>query len=131
MKRIFNIKTCKNRTNEENNNFVKKDSSKLAFIPFRKRKTEQSERQMQTSIIMNNQCFIANLKKIAVVTTMVLFGVLSVSAQDTTQVKGIIVNGMNEPVSNVSVGVEGSFELPVITSETGEFTVKVISGLLN
>ena len=35
---------------------------------------------------------------------------------------------MNEPVSNVSVGVEGSFELPVITNEAGEFTVNVVSG---
>lgn len=128
MKKYFNILTCNNRVSEERNFCVQKDSNKLAFISFRKRNTEKNERQMQTSIIMNNQCLIANLKKIAIVTAMVIFGVSSAFAQDTTRVNGTIVNGMNEPVSNVSVGVEGSFELPVITNEAGEFSVKVISG---
>jgi len=45
-------------------------------------------------------------------------------AQDTVLVKGIVMDAMKQPVSNVSVGVEGSFEIPAVTTEKGEFSVK-------
>jgi TonB-linked SusC/RagA family outer membrane protein len=91
-------------------------------------KTEENTRKMQTSIIMNKQCLLANFKKIAAVSAMLIFCISTVFAQDTLFVKGIVVNSLNKPVSNVSVGVEGSFELPVVTNEAGEFNVMALSG---
>lgn len=83
---------------------------------------------MQTRIIMNNNCFLANMKKMAALAAMLIFGITAAFAQDTLFVKGVIVNGVNQPVSNVSVGIEGSFELPSITNEAGEFTLFALSG---
>ena len=78
--------------------------------------------------MMNNQSSLANLKKIAAATALLIFYVSAVFAQDTLLVKGVIVNGLNKPLANVSVGVEGSFELPSVTNEAGEFTVVAASG---
>lgn len=47
-------------------------------------------------------------------------------AQDTLLVKGIVIDAMKQPVANVSVGVEGSFAIPVVTNEKGEFAIKTI-----
>jgi TonB-linked SusC/RagA family outer membrane protein len=49
-------------------------------------------------------------------------------AQDSIQVKGLIVNGSDEPIPGVAVSVEGSFALPVITDTEGKFTMKSASG---
>ena len=78
--------------------------------------------------MMNNQSSLANFKKIAAATALLIFYVSAVFAQDTLLVKGVIVNGLNKPLANVSVGVEGSFELPSVTNEAGEFTVVAASG---
>lgn len=78
--------------------------------------------------IMNTQCLLANFKKIAAVTVMLIFCISTVFAQDSLLVKGIVVNGLNIPLANVSVGVEGSFELPAVTNEAGEFSVVAASG---
>jgi TonB-linked SusC/RagA family outer membrane protein len=56
---------------------------------------------------------------------LVLFAV-NVQAQDTLLVKGIVMDAMKQPVSNVSVGVEGSFEIPAVTNEKGEFSIKTV-----
>jgi TonB-linked SusC/RagA family outer membrane protein len=90
--------------------------------------TGVNARQMQTSIIMNNQCLIANFKRIAGAMVMLVFCISTVFAQDTLRVKGTVVNGLNKPVANVSVGIEGSFELPSVTNEAGEFTIIALSG---
>ncbi|MBK6284822.1 MAG: SusC/RagA family TonB-linked outer membrane protein [Draconibacterium sp.] len=99
-------------------------------VPFFDRQiiTVGNAQKMQTSIIMDNKCLIGNFKKIAVVTVMLIFCISTVFAQDTLLVKGTVVNGSNKPVSNVSVGIEGSFELPVVTNEAGEFTVVALTG---
>ena len=104
------------------------NSGKITSYFFKADKTVRNTRKMQTSIIMNNQCLLANLKKIAAVTAMLIFGISTVYAQDTLRVKGTVVNGLNKPVSNVSVGIEGSFEMPSVTNEAGEFTVISLSG---
>ena len=59
---------------------------------------------------------------------MLVFGISTVFAQDTLRVKGTVVNGLNIPLANVSVGIEGSFELPSVTNEAGEFTIIALSG---
>lgn len=50
------------------------------------------------------------------------------SAQDSLVVKGVIVAENNQPVSGVSVSIEGSANLPVITGEDGTFMLKAASG---
>jgi TonB-linked SusC/RagA family outer membrane protein len=77
---------------------------------------------------MDKQCSIVNFKKIAAAAVLLIFCISTGFAQDTLLVKGIVVNGLNQPVPNVSVGVEGSFELPVVTNQAGEFTVSTLSG---
>lgn len=52
----------------------------------------------------------------------------SVNAQDTLIVKGLVLNSGNIPIANVSVGIEGSAELPSVTNELGEFSLKAMSG---
>jgi TonB-linked SusC/RagA family outer membrane protein len=49
---------------------------------------------------------------------------VNAKAQDTLLVKGIVLDAMKQPISNVSVGVEGSFEIPAVTNEKGEFSLK-------
>jgi len=78
--------------------------------------------------MMNNQSLLANFKKIAALTAVLMFCISTVFAQDSLLVKGIVVNGLNKPLANVSVGVEGSFELPSVTNEAGEFSVVAASG---
>lgn len=104
-----------------------RNSGKTVFF-IKSSGTYRNAHQMQTRIIMDNQYFLANLKKLAALTAMLIFGISAIFAQDTLLVKGTIVNGSNQPVSNVSVGIEGSFDLPSVTDEFGEFTVKSHSG---
>lgn len=104
------------------------NSGKTAPFLYRAIKTVRNARQMQTSIIMNNQCLLANIKKIAAAMAMLVFGISTVFSQDSLRVKGIVVNGLNQPLANVSVGIEGSFELPAVTNEAGEFAIIALSG---
>ncbi len=63
--------------------------------------------------------------------TLVLLLVLGSSellGQDTTIVKGVIKSGLDEPVPNVSVSIEGSSMLPVVTNDSGEFSLSSASG---
>ncbi len=62
------------------------------------------------------------------VVLLFLPGIFSVSAQDSLLVKGTVLSGNNKPLSNISVSIEGSYELPVITDDNGRFTLKSASG---
>lgn len=57
-----------------------------------------------------------------------LFVRTGLQAQDSIKVTGVVVNGDNTPLAGVSIGVEGSFELPVVTDEKGRFSVVSPSG---
>ncbi len=103
-------------------------SGKIALFFNRLTCTAGNEQQMQTSIIMDNKCLLGTFKKIAAAAVMLMFCISTVFAQDTLLVKGTVVNGLNKPVANVSVGIEGSFELPVVTNQAGEFTITALSG---
>ena len=48
-------------------------------------------------------------------------------AQDTIIINGIVKNGADQPISDVSVGIEGSSDLPSYTNDNGEFTIKSTS----
>jgi TonB-linked SusC/RagA family outer membrane protein len=69
-------------------------------------------------------CFRSTILLIALI-AMLPF---TVHAQDTTKVRGIVYSSSGKPLSDVSVSIAGSFELPVITNEAGEFTVLSTSG---
>ncbi|NQU88705.1 MAG: hypothetical protein HQ541_23425, partial [Mariniphaga sp.] len=77
----------------------------------------------QIDIVMNNLLTLKSGKRIVLLISFLVINFLSVNAQDTLMVKGVVVSGNNDPVSNVSVSVEGSFELPVLTDSKGEFEV--------
>ncbi|MDF1572153.1 MAG: SusC/RagA family TonB-linked outer membrane protein [Bacteroidales bacterium] len=67
------------------------------------------------------------LQRIPVIILLILCLLPELTAQDTTIIRGIIKNGAGQPVSDVSVGVEGSQELPSYTNARGEFTIKATS----
>jgi TonB-linked SusC/RagA family outer membrane protein len=81
----------------------------------------------QTFERMNNQ-FLKKLSIIVIGTILLVSGSQLTYAQDTLQVRGTVLNAAGEPVPNVSVGVEGSFELPAVSDESGRFTVNAITG---
>ena len=49
-------------------------------------------------------------------------------AQDTVLVKGVVYSNTNIPVAGVSISIEGSDQRPVLSSESGEFTLRSASG---
>lgn len=127
MKKNFKIETCLKHLICENFMLWINKTSKMVLCLNKQTFLRKNMPQMQTSSIMNNLFFLTNFKKLTAIAAMLIFGILSVFSQDTLFVKGIILNSSNQPVSNVSVGVEGSFELPVVTNEQGEFTVIALS----
>ncbi|MGC9342662.1 MAG: TonB-dependent receptor plug domain-containing protein, partial [Bacteroidales bacterium] len=73
----------------------------------------------------------SRLKKLRNTGILILALVLSsftVYSQDTFLVKGVVVSQSNEPLANVSVSVEGSVMMPVVTNDSGEFELKAPSG---
>lgn len=55
-------------------------------------------------------------------------GIGIANAQDAKIINGVVLNSLNEPVAGVSVGIEKSSELPTVTNQMGEFTVKTFTG---
>jgi TonB-linked SusC/RagA family outer membrane protein len=55
-------------------------------------------------------------------------GCMHLEAQDTTMVTGVIKSSRNEPVPDVSVSIEGSSMMPVVTGEDGTFTIPSVTG---
>ena len=43
-------------------------------------------------------------------------------------VRGVVRSGLDRPVPNVSVSVEGSSMLPVVTNDSGEFSLQAARG---
>ncbi|HKJ78435.1 MAG TPA: TonB-dependent receptor plug domain-containing protein, partial [Prolixibacteraceae bacterium] len=107
---------------------IDKFKSELEYICNHKKKWGNYSREMQTCFIMNKQNLLINLKRLTAVAALFLFGATTLFAQDTLLVNGTVVNGANKPIPNVSVAVEGSFELPAVTNDDGEFQVKILSG---
>ncbi len=129
MKRKVNITTSLNHFIQVYKMLVINNSGNLTkYICSQKKIWETISHEMQTCFIMNKQIFLTNLKRVAVFSAILLFGATALYAQDSLYVKGKIVNGANEPVPNVAVAVEGSFELPAVTNEAGEFDVVAPSG---
>lgn len=69
-----------------------------------------------------------NMKVMLWLALAVASGLAQLYAQDTTLVTGFIKTSGNEPIPNVSVSIEGSSLLPVVTGEDGTFSIPSISG---
>ena len=75
----------------------------------------------------------ANWKRAALIVPVLLLSLFSSWAQspmakDSILVKGVIVSGTNTPVSNVTISIEGSYQMPAVTNEAGEFSIKSSTG---
>lgn len=68
------------------------------------------------------------LKTLILPITFLVINVISIRAQDTVIIKGVVLSTANEPVSNVSISIEGSSSLPVVTDASGQFSLKTTSG---
>ena len=76
--------------------------------------------------ILNN--YLLNLKVFILLVTVFFSGNLFLAAQDTLLVKGYVLDGASRPVANVSVEVEGSFEVPSISNDQGQFSFTTANG---
>jgi TonB-linked SusC/RagA family outer membrane protein len=70
----------------------------------------------------------SELKRTFTLVSFILFSSILAQAQDSLLVRGVILSHNSEPVPNVSISIEGSFMLPVVTSETGEFSLNASTG---
>jgi len=88
---------------------------------------------MKLDTMINNLFTIAPLKRALLIAAVFLLSIFSSQAQnelakDSILVKGVIVSGTNTPLSNITISVEGSRQLPVVTNDAGEFSIKSNSG---
>ena len=79
--------------------------------------------------MIDNLFTITPCKRVLLIVPMLLMSLYSLTAQekmaqDSIHVKGVIVSQTNTPLSNVTISVEGSSQLPVISNEAGEFSIK-------
>jgi len=71
----------------------------------------------------------ALVKKAVIICSLLLFAGLSpVLAQDSLAIQGTVFSKPGHPLQDVTVSVEGSSEIPVVTDSTGRFNMKVPSG---
>lgn len=75
----------------------------------------------------------ANWKRAALIVPVLLLSLFSTQAQspttkDSILVKGVVVSGTNTPLSNITISIEGSRQMPAVTNEAGEFTIKSSAG---
>ena len=83
---------------------------------------------MQTSTSMKEQRSGGDLKKMILLSAFFLMAMFTVLAQDTLLITGVVLNENDQPVPNVSVGVEGSMIMPVVTNDSGTFVLKAVTG---
>ncbi len=84
---------------------------------------------MKIDTMINNPFTTANWKKAVLIVPVLLLSLLSSQAQsqmanDSILVKGVIVSGTNTPLSNITISIEGSSQMPAVTNDAGEFSIK-------
>ncbi|MFY9153399.1 MAG: SusC/RagA family TonB-linked outer membrane protein [Prolixibacteraceae bacterium] len=89
--------------------------------------------KMKIDNMINKLFTLAPWKKAALIVPVLLFSLYSSQAQskmpaDSILVKGVIVSEANAPLSNITISIEGSAQMPVVTNDAGEFTIKASSG---
>jgi TonB-linked SusC/RagA family outer membrane protein len=78
--------------------------------------------------MMNNTLTQKIIKSLLALAAVVLLNQIPALAQDSLVVRGVILSGINEPIPNVAVSIEGSREMPAITGDDGRYEVKVPEG---
>jgi TonB-linked SusC/RagA family outer membrane protein len=68
------------------------------------------------------------LKKLVFISILCVLNQVNILAQDSIFIHGVVLTGLNKPLANASVSIEGSPQLPVITNEAGEFSLKCLTG---
>jgi TonB-linked SusC/RagA family outer membrane protein len=63
------------------------------------------------------------LKTVPFLVSFLVMNLLLLRAQDSVLIKGVILSDINKPLSDVSVNIEGSANLPSVTNEMGEFSL--------
>lgn len=84
---------------------------------------------MKIDTMIYNLFTTVNWEKALLIIPVLLMSLFSSQAQgqlakDSILVKGVIVSGKNIPLSNITISVEGSQQLPVVTNDAGEFSIK-------
>ncbi|MFO7935256.1 MAG: SusC/RagA family TonB-linked outer membrane protein [Bacteroidales bacterium] len=70
-----------------------------------------------------------DVKKVLLLGSWMLVTVNLLVAQDSTiMVRGTVLSSSGKPVSDVTVSIEGSSEIPVVTDQSGKFTLQSPSG---
>jgi len=82
----------------------------------------------KTNCRMNNHIELNMFRKIAIILVLIFAGFMPSFAQDTLRVTGKVMSSAGQPLANISVAVEGSFDLPAVTDTTGQFSLVVKSG---
>jgi TonB-linked SusC/RagA family outer membrane protein len=67
-------------------------------------------------------------KRAFLFTILLGFNIYFLKAQDSLLVKGVVLSNTGIPVPNVSVNIDGSYQQPVVTNDSGEFTIKSATG---
>jgi len=88
---------------------------------------------MKIDTMINKLFTVAPWKKVALIVPVFLFSLYTSKAQtampnDSIVVKGVVVSGTNTPLSNITISIEGSRQIPVVTNDAGEFSIKSNSG---
>ena len=88
---------------------------------------------MKLDTMINNLFTIAYWERAVLIVSVLLLSIFSSQAQkelpkDSILVKGVIVSGTNTPLPNITISVEGSQKLPVVTNEAGEFSIELNAG---
>lgn len=79
--------------------------------------------------MINNPSTIATLKRVVLIVPVLLIGIITsfagnnTTASDSILVKGVVVSGTNAPLSNITISIEGSREMPEVTNDAGEFSI--------
>lgn len=84
--------------------------------------------QPKTNCRMNNHIKLNGIRKLALVLVLIFMGLTPLFAQDSLRVTGNVISSSGKPLANISVAIEGSFELPAVTDEFGKFSLVVPTG---
>ena len=71
---------------------------------------------------------IKQLRRTILIYSTFMLSLFSINAQDTLLIKGVIMSHTSKPIENVSVSIQGSSLLPVVTNSEGEFSLTSTSG---
>lgn len=134
MKRAFNTGRERNRTMDDSkmHGIQKLSAVKVITELFRPVNLDLIL-NMKIDTMINKLFTLAPCKKVALIIPVLLLSLYSSKAQtqmpaDSIVVKGIVVSGTNVPLSNITISIEGSGQMPVVTNDAGEFTIKSGTG---